>query len=156
MWLLLYDACSQPQESHDGCFHLRTFLISWCLVPGQSRSYKCHHCRGLHHWDSLRPLTQPSGCTSFQATKEFFKAKFQVSYNNTGNVYSSSHHVKRPLSSSFLPLWLVASRARGIACTGNPETYASSFPPTRREVETWLVFLCGLVFHLRDFWQKLK
>jgi len=28
MWLLLCDECSQPQESHDGCFNFRTFLIS--------------------------------------------------------------------------------------------------------------------------------
>lgn len=67
--------------------------------------------------------------------EQFLKAKFSI--NITGNVYSSSHHVKRPLSSSVLPPWPVASRARGISCTGNPETCASSFPPTRREVEMW-------------------
>lgn len=67
--------------------------------------------------------------------EQFFKAKCSI--NTTGDVYSSSHHVKRPQSSSFLPLWPGASRVRGTSCTGSPETCAGSFPPARREVEMW-------------------
>lgn len=67
--------------------------------------------------------------------EQFFKAKFPI--NITGNVYSSSHHVKRPRSSSFPPRWPGVSRARGTSCTGSPETCASSSPPTGREVEMW-------------------
>lgn len=80
----------------------------------------------------------PKGEQASESPETVFpRQNFRFQINITGNVYSSSHHVKRPLSSSFLPLWLVASRARGTSCTGNPETCASSCPPTRRKGETW-------------------
>lgn len=67
--------------------------------------------------------------------ERFLQAKLSI--NMTGNVYSSSHHVRRPQSSSFLPPWPGASRARGTSCTGSPETCASSSPPARREGQMW-------------------
>lgn len=140
MWLLLCDECS-----HDGCFHFRMFLIRCYLLPRWARSHQshqCHHCRVLHHWGNLKCFTQPSRCTSFWSSRKSFSTQ-KSSVNTTGNVYSSSHHVKRPQSSSFLPRWPGASRARGTSCTGSPETCAGSSPPARREVHMWPLFHFG-------------
>lgn len=80
MWLLLSDECSQPQESHDGCFNFRTFLISGCLLPSWTRSYRCHHCKVLCHWDNLKLFAQPWRWTSFWMARDCFsKAKIQIS-----------------------------------------------------------------------------
>lgn len=136
IWLLLCDECSQPQEFQDGCFHFRTFfdqvifvarLRQEAPVPPLQGAPSLGQCEAIHTALKVHKL--------LHLQEQFFKAKCSI--NMTGDVYSSSHHVKRPQSSSFLPPWPGASRARGTSCTGNPETCAGSFPPARREVEMW-------------------